>query len=119
MAGTTKRATSFRLSEEAIALIEGLSGRLGLSQAGVVEMSVRLLAEQVLPPRGTAAVRPDVPDLAAMGDHELNSFTQQMWSYGNRPAFEAVEREWERRGKGHVPGKVKETFPTLGWRDGE
>ena len=56
MAGT-KRATSFRLSREAISAIEGLSERLGLSQASVVEMAVRLVAEEKLPPAPCKAAR--------------------------------------------------------------
>lgn len=44
-----KQATSFRLSEEAVMLIKDLSERLGISQADVVEMAVRLLSEEKLP----------------------------------------------------------------------
>lgn len=39
-----KVKTSFALSEEARQLIDGLGKRLGLSQASIVEMSVRKLA---------------------------------------------------------------------------
>lgn len=46
---TKKRATSFRLSPEALALIKALGERLGIPQAAVVEMAVRLLAEEKLP----------------------------------------------------------------------
>ena len=49
MAGA-KRATSFRLSEESLSLIERFSERLGLSHARVVEMAMRLLTEEKLPP---------------------------------------------------------------------
>lgn len=37
-----KRGTSFRLSEEGIAAINDMSSMLGISQADVVEMSVRI-----------------------------------------------------------------------------
>lgn len=40
-----KVATSFRLSEEAVGLLKELSERLGVSQASVVEMSLRRMAE--------------------------------------------------------------------------
>lgn len=43
-----KEPTSFRLSGEALSLIRELAERLGLSQAAVVEMAVRLLAEERL-----------------------------------------------------------------------
>lgn len=41
-----KVATSYRLSPTALALITALTKRLGLSQAGVLEMAVRKLAAQ-------------------------------------------------------------------------
>ncbi len=44
-----KKAQTFRLTEETIAAVRSLSERLGLSQAGVIEMAVRLLAEERLP----------------------------------------------------------------------
>jgi hypothetical protein len=37
-----KKGTSFRLSEEGLELINDLSEKLGISQADVVEMSVRI-----------------------------------------------------------------------------
>ena len=40
-----KVGTSFRLSPVALELISGLTDKLGLSQAGVVELAVRKLAE--------------------------------------------------------------------------
>ena len=43
-----KKAQTFRLTEETIKAVRELSDRLGLSQAGVVEMAVRLLAEERL-----------------------------------------------------------------------
>ncbi len=39
-----KKAQTFRLTEETIQAVRGLSGRLGLSQAGVIELAIRLLA---------------------------------------------------------------------------
>lgn len=41
----SKQATSFRLSEEALETIRGLSEELGVSQAAVVELAVRRLAK--------------------------------------------------------------------------
>lgn len=41
-----QRATSYRLSPEALALIEALSKRLGVSRAAVVEVAVRHLARR-------------------------------------------------------------------------
>ena len=41
-----KKSTSFRLSEEALKLIERLSTDLGISQAAVIEQSVRMLARR-------------------------------------------------------------------------
>jgi PIN domain nuclease of toxin-antitoxin system len=41
-----KTPTSFRLSEEARALIERISATLGISQAAVIEMAVRQLAKK-------------------------------------------------------------------------
>ena len=40
-----KRPTSFKLSPEGLQLLKQLSARMGLSQAGVVELAVRKLAE--------------------------------------------------------------------------
>lgn len=39
-----KKATSYRLSEDALELIEQLKEKLGISQASVVEQAVRKLA---------------------------------------------------------------------------
>lgn len=46
-----KKGTSFRLSPVALELISQLTERLGLSQAGVIELAVRKLAssEGVMP----------------------------------------------------------------------
>lgn len=44
-----KRSQTFRLTEDTIKAIRGLSDRLGLSQAGIVEMAVRLFAEEKVP----------------------------------------------------------------------
>ena len=41
-----KQPTSFRLSAEALELIGRLADLLGLSQASIVEMAVRLLARK-------------------------------------------------------------------------
>jgi hypothetical protein len=41
---TSKQATSYRLSAECRELITRLAGRLGISQAGVIEQAVRKLA---------------------------------------------------------------------------
>jgi hypothetical protein len=41
-----KEATSFRLSPEALRLTKEMADRFGLSQAAVIEMAVRMLAEQ-------------------------------------------------------------------------
>jgi len=41
-----KIAVSYRLSARCLSLIHGLAKRLGLSQASVVELSVRKLAER-------------------------------------------------------------------------
>lgn len=46
MAGE-KQSTSYRLSNEAIKLIGELSARLGVSQAGVIELSLRQTARWV------------------------------------------------------------------------
>lgn len=43
--GQNKKGTSFRLSPTALELIGRLTGKLGLSQAGVIEMAVRKLAQ--------------------------------------------------------------------------
>ena len=40
-----RNATSYRLTEEVLTLIEKLAKKLGLSRASVIEMSVRKLAE--------------------------------------------------------------------------
>jgi hypothetical protein len=40
-----KKATGFRLSEDCLRLLVALGTKLGLSQASVIEMAVRLLAE--------------------------------------------------------------------------
>jgi hypothetical protein len=39
-----KKSTSFHLSDEALELLSVLSGQLGISQAGVVEIAIRKLA---------------------------------------------------------------------------
>ena len=44
-----KDPVSFRLSPQAHEALRALADRLGLSQASVVEMAVRLLAEEKLP----------------------------------------------------------------------
>jgi hypothetical protein len=53
---TDKNPTSYRLSEEALALIDRLAEALGISRTSVVEMAVRQLARRELgeaaPPRG-------------------------------------------------------------------
>lgn len=49
MSPEKKIATSLRLSEEGLEKLRELSERLGISQASVVEMAVRLLAEERLP----------------------------------------------------------------------
>lgn len=41
-----KKPTSFRLSDEALELIAKLATHLGVSQAAVIEMAVRLLAKR-------------------------------------------------------------------------
>lgn len=41
-----KKSTSFYLSDEALELLKQLAEKLGLSQASVVEMAVRKLAEE-------------------------------------------------------------------------
>jgi hypothetical protein len=41
-----KRAATFRLSPEALALILRTSEKLGISQAAVLELAIRLLAER-------------------------------------------------------------------------
>jgi len=49
---TTKKATSFRLSDAGMEILERLSSELGISQAAVVELSIRCLSrvwEQPLP----------------------------------------------------------------------
>lgn len=43
-----KQGTSFRLSPEAIALIKELAKNLGVSQADIIEIAVRKLAQQEL-----------------------------------------------------------------------
>ena len=42
----TKQGTSFRLSPEAISLIKEMAKKLGVSQADIVEMAVRVLAKR-------------------------------------------------------------------------
>lgn len=42
----TKHPTSFRLSDEGIALLAKLAERLGLSQASTIELAVRKLAKR-------------------------------------------------------------------------
>jgi hypothetical protein len=44
-------ATSYRFSEEAQALLAQLSGRLGLSKTGVLELAIRKLARSELAQR--------------------------------------------------------------------
>ena len=39
-----KKAVSFRLSDEGLALIVALAAKLGVSQTAVLELAVRLLA---------------------------------------------------------------------------
>jgi hypothetical protein len=46
-----KRSTSFQLSPEGLLLLKRLSRRLGLSQASVVELAVRKLADAEGVPR--------------------------------------------------------------------
>jgi len=48
----TKVSRNYRLSPQALALIDQLASRLGLSQAGVLEVAVRVLArwEAAIPP---------------------------------------------------------------------
>lgn len=41
-----KKPTSFRLSDEAKELIKKLSEHLGISEAAIIEMAVRLLAKR-------------------------------------------------------------------------
>jgi predicted transcriptional regulator len=55
-----QRATSFRLSPEALTLLVRLAEALGISQAGVIEMAVRQLARRELP----AAEAPSAPKKA-------------------------------------------------------
>lgn len=43
---TKKQATSFRLTPEALSLIRELSEKMGVSQASVIEMAVRILGER-------------------------------------------------------------------------
>lgn len=45
--GDGKDPISFRLSGDAISLLRELAAHYGISQAGVVEMGTRLLAEKV------------------------------------------------------------------------
>ena len=40
-----KQKTSVSLSEDALALLEGLSRKLGLNKSGVLELAVRRMAE--------------------------------------------------------------------------
>jgi len=40
---TSKKATSFRLSPEALRMLAALAKQLGLSQASVIEMAIRAL----------------------------------------------------------------------------
>jgi predicted transcriptional regulator len=51
----TKHPTSFRLSDECLALIEQLAAALGISQAGVVEQAIRKFARAELPAQGGPA----------------------------------------------------------------
>jgi hypothetical protein len=44
---TYKRATSYRLSDEVLALIAALAERWGISQASVIELSVREVSRWV------------------------------------------------------------------------
>ena len=55
-----KSALSFRLSGDAVLLLRELAAHYGISQAGVVEMGTRLLAEKVgypVPSKAGAAKR--------------------------------------------------------------
>jgi len=46
-----KYPISFRLSEEALSLLRGLSEHYGISQASVIEMALRFFAERMSPRR--------------------------------------------------------------------
>ena len=52
-----KKPTSFKLSKEALRLLKQLSARMGLSQAALIELAVRKLAQgEASPSLGLAAV---------------------------------------------------------------
>ena len=53
-----KRPTSYRLSEEARALLARLAESLAISQTAVLELAVRRMAREELPP---AEVAPEAP----------------------------------------------------------
>jgi predicted DNA-binding protein len=57
MSNQTKLATSFRLSPECRQLLVTLSRRLGISQADVVELATRHLADREQVRQGTDSVR--------------------------------------------------------------
>ena len=56
----SKRATSIRLSEEGRRLLERLAENLGVSQAAVMELSLRRLARTELPQDGKPEEEPPV-----------------------------------------------------------
>jgi uncharacterized protein (DUF1778 family) len=55
---TDKNPTSYRLSEEALALIDRLAEALGISRTSVVEMAVRQLARRELGEAARAQGKP-------------------------------------------------------------
>ncbi len=114
-----KRGTSFRLSEEGLGLINELSEKLGISQADVVEMSVRvvkMVIERETGGLGHAAVdgRPavtrEVPVLHDKTDRWLHSFTEEAVLVRNERHIGAAEEEWRRRGRPDVVPRVREQY---------
>lgn len=77
-----------------------------------------LLRHQGAPARRPVRAAPQSwpPNLAELPDRELHAFTQKCWAEGNRPVFELCATQWERRGRGDVPSRIKETWPEMGWR---
>ncbi|MGH3145568.1 MAG: hypothetical protein ACRDTR_07160 [Rubrobacter sp.] len=115
-----KKGTSFRLSEEGLGLINDLSTQLGISQADVVEMSVRVAGKMIARETGAevpvaadnigAGTVPNVPELRDEPDNYLHSFTQQAILAQNEEQVADADEEWQRRGRPDVVPREKKKW---------
>lgn len=119
MVDNAKKATSFRLNQEALFFIERLSKKLEITRTRVVELALEQMAqaEKVQrAPFARAAAWDPMQDLRELNEEELDLFLQKALSVGNLEAFEIAKQECESRGKGHIPDEIEGRFPDLSKR---